>query len=84
MDVSKTLTEYSAKLDVELHKLKSNSGVNEPTIIELEHLQYMIEKMTDKKSDFSEAKTNRWLGFIQGVLWHHRIYTIDEMRAHNR
>ena len=29
-------------------------------------------------------KAMRWLGFIQGVLWICGIYTIDEMREHNR
>jgi hypothetical protein len=29
-------------------------------------------------------KAMRWLGFIQGVLWMESIYSIDEMREHNR
>jgi hypothetical protein len=28
-------------------------------------------------------KAMRWLGFIQGVLWVQRIYTIDELKLHN-
>ena len=84
MDVSNTLKLYSTKLDEVLHGLRANPHTNEPTIVELEHLVYMIEKMSDKKQDFSEGKTNRWLGFIQGVLWHHHIFTIDQMREHNR
>ena len=30
------------------------------------------------------AKANRWLGFMQGVLWRSGIYTLDELREHNR
>lgn len=30
------------------------------------------------------GKVNRWLGFIQGSFWILRIYSIDEMRDHNR
>lgn len=30
------------------------------------------------------AKLMRWLGFLQGALWVKGIYTIDEMRAHNK
>lgn len=29
-------------------------------------------------------KMNRWIGFIQGVLWVEGIYLIDEMGGHNR
>ena len=29
-------------------------------------------------------KANRWLGFIQGVLWTTGVRTIDEMREDNR
>lgn len=29
-------------------------------------------------------KFMRWLGFMQGALWSEGIYTIDEMREHNR
>ena len=29
-------------------------------------------------------KVNRWLGFIQGVLWCCGVYTINELREHNR
>lgn len=29
-------------------------------------------------------KFNRWLGFMQGVLWLHGDFTLDQMREHNR
>ena len=29
-------------------------------------------------------KANRWLGFIQGIFWTTGLYSIDEMREHNR
>jgi hypothetical protein len=28
------------------------------------------------------TKANRWIGFMQGVLWKEGIYTIDDLRAH--
>ena len=31
-----------------------------------------------------EGKCNRWLGFVQGVLWMSGIYTIDQLRDHVR
>ncbi|RJO60011.1 hypothetical protein C4544_06605 [candidate division WS5 bacterium] len=35
-----------------------------------------------EKGDLEKA--GRWLGFIQGTLWALNIYSIDEMRDHNR
>jgi len=29
-------------------------------------------------------KAMRWLGFVQGVLWLHGDFTLDQMREHNR
>ncbi len=29
-------------------------------------------------------KFNRWLGFMQGVFFCNQIYTLDEMKSHNR
>jgi hypothetical protein len=34
--------------------------------------------------DAALEKANRWLGFVQGVLWTTFMYTIDEMREHVR
>lgn len=28
-------------------------------------------------------KVNRWIGFMQGVLWDHGSFTLNEMRKHN-
>lgn len=30
------------------------------------------------------AKINRWLGFIQGILFQSGLYTIEDMKNHNR
>jgi hypothetical protein len=29
-------------------------------------------------------KAFRWLGFVQGVLWTNRVYTLDNLKSHNR
>jgi hypothetical protein len=31
-----------------------------------------------------KQKTQRWLGFIQGILWCCGVYAINELRDHNR
>lgn len=29
-------------------------------------------------------KAHRWLGFIQGVMWVEKIYTLEELKEHSR
>jgi hypothetical protein len=31
-----------------------------------------------------EGKLMRWLGFIQGVLWERKAYTLSKLKGHNR
>lgn len=47
------------------------------------HCHLMIQKMLTWEPD-QLPRMFRWLGFLQGVLWMHGVYTIDEMREHNR
>lgn len=66
---------------------------------ELAHLLTMIPKMRDMLADeryiwdaeqpswqyhANREKVMRWLGFMQGAFWVKGIYTIDELKAHNR
>lgn len=45
-----------------------------------QHIQQMLLKIPN----LPVGKANRWLGFVQGWFWEREIYTIDEMRDHNR
>lgn len=59
----------------------------------LEHAAWMCEEMI-RTLDASEAaaidqdslheKVNRWLGFVQGILWVTGMRTIEQMRDDNR
>jgi hypothetical protein len=55
-----------------------------------EALQYIfgmfpeLDRMLREDPEGSWEKANRWLGFIQGVLWTVGVYPISEMRDHNR
>jgi len=49
----------------------------------IEHTFHMLEQ-TRKFIPHEMDKANRWLGFIQGVLWIVGLRDIDEMRADNR
>lgn len=51
---------------------------------DLNHLLEMIPKAISFMHDQRTEKAMRWLGFIQGSLWAHGIYNIEEMKNHNR
>lgn len=52
----------------------SESGINNP------HLRWMVEQM----AAMSDNKTQRWLGYIQGVLVAQGRATLADMREINR
>ncbi|MDO8507756.1 MAG: hypothetical protein Q7S53_04300 [bacterium] len=50
----------------------------------LQYLYAMCKKTKKLVEDGDVEKANRWLGFIQGSLWVDKVFTIDDMRDHNR
>lgn len=50
----------------------------------LEHASFMCGEIRKLVAQLEYGKAHRWLGFLQGVLWTHGIYSINDMRAHNR
>jgi hypothetical protein len=48
------------------------------------HLLWMCDQVELFLNKDQWEKVNRWLGFMQGALWMSGIYSIDEMRDHNR
>ena len=47
-------------------------------------LHYALSCCERLQSLDSTPKTMRWLGFVQGVLWACRVYTVEQLREHNR
>jgi hypothetical protein len=47
------------------------------------HVKWMLMEMMAWGPE-RLGKMFRWLGFIQGVLWAEGVYTIEEMKEHNR
>jgi len=50
------------------------------------HLHKMIpqmEEMSQHNDYATREKLMRWLGFMQGVMWEHDHYTIDDLRKMN-
>lgn len=50
---------------------------------ELEHVLEMIPKVRSFVAEDRLEKCFRWLGFIQGILWSHQIYSIQQLKEHN-
>lgn len=50
----------------------------------LDHILGMIPKMYKFLNEGRREKVMRWLGFIQGVLWATKVYSVDELKNHNR
>jgi hypothetical protein len=47
------------------------------------HVKWMLFEMGTWGDERLE-RMFRWLGFIQGVFWCEKVYTIDELKNHNR
>lgn len=48
----------------------------------MQHIIWMCEEGIIYVKDGEIEKANRWLGFIQGVFWIKKVFSIDEMRKH--
>lgn len=67
------------------------------TTVMVAHILWMLDQMEVMAQDAldlpvsdlealadAHGKFNRWLGFIQGWLWHQGVFTIDTMRDQTR
>ena len=51
----------------------------------LDHCAWMSQKTIELiEEGASDRKIGTWLGFVQGVFYSDGIFTIDDMRNHNR
>ncbi len=50
----------------------------------LEHCHGMLDKMIEFVRENRMEKVFRWLGFVQGVFWRNGIYTLTDLKNHNR
>jgi hypothetical protein len=52
----------------------------------IKHARWMVLKMIrrlEADEESSPGQADRWLGFIQGILWMNGFYSIGEMAAAN-
>jgi hypothetical protein len=50
---------------------------------QLAHARWMCSEAL-ANPEFSEGKSKRWLGFVQGVLWATGTRTVEQMKNDNR
>jgi hypothetical protein len=48
------------------------------------HALYMLDELENHIRQGRIEKSMRWLGFVQGILWVRGIYSIEELKAHNK
>ena len=46
----------------------------------LKHAKYMIETTIENIHSWPDHRLNRWLGFIQGVMWSQGLNTLNDFR----
>ncbi len=51
---------------------------------ELQHAHWMLLGIRNCIGKGELEKAQRWLGFVQGILWTSKMYTIAQLRKHNR
>jgi len=59
-------------------------GPDVPVEDYLEHTRWMVLRMIEHPDEFDAGKLNRWLGFVQGVLWMNGNRTIQRLRDETR
>lgn len=78
-NMRKVLKEYQSNLFKIAPPLRQQNGGNQ-----LQHvcwMCYMIEYLIQERE---WAVANRWFGLIQGVLWSNDLYSLEQIREHNK
>lgn len=53
-------------------------------MVKLSHVWWAVRQCKEFVEAYRLDKAFRWLGFIQGALWYHGIYSIEELANHNK
>jgi len=81
--IGQVQTELYVSQNVVLRVAKHPKG-GEDQISKLAHLRWMITEINSFMEEDRMYKANRWLGFIQGMLFSMGISTLQELKDHNR
>jgi hypothetical protein len=83
--IRRVLATYRKKFEEMGVPKKQGAHISFPTDSEfLAHCHGMLDQMEVFIQEGRTPKVFRWLGFLQGCLWRAGVYTIEEMKNHNR
>jgi len=78
LKIVKIYKDFLVGSDITSHQADLNS-VELTELQKFEHLLYMLDKIIEQDDI---EKSNRWIGFIQGVLWSLDVFSIEDLRGH--
>jgi hypothetical protein len=67
---------------IDLLASKHSISLSSAASTEFEHLTWMLQEI--QKSEMSETKANRWLGYVQGCLTMYGLISVEEEREFTR
>jgi len=84
--IYKVVSKYEIQLKARSHTAEK-ADTSDPNLslkAKLNHTLWMCQEVRTFVEGNELEKANRWLGFLQGILWVNNIYTVDQMREDNR
>lgn len=88
VQVEMLLEQYILEIDKHTGGLgpkPANYDIRQPLrLMALRHALHMCNEIKRLLEDEQHMKAHRWLGFLQGVLWMTGVYSINDMRKHNK
>jgi len=78
----KTCREYDDLLKDNGYSIILKEPYTEFENSDMNHIRWMLNEIPNMIDDTNKLeKINRWIGFVQGVLWSKGYYTIEDMRG---
>ena len=65
-------------------KLSTFKPVRKKNEVDAQHIRFMTEEIPRILDEGKIEKAMRWLGFMQGYLVSLGIYTLEEVKEHNK
>ena len=84
LKLKEVINRYRYYFESELIPSNKKSKISSYNYGRLEHCYSMLDKMEKFIIEGRREKVFRWLGFIQGYLWSMDIYSLNDLKNHNR
>lgn len=77
------ILEYNGFIKQECSLSDDLTNESSKSTLSMNHIRWMINEIPRMIDDPNKKeKANRWIGFIQGILWINGYYSINDMRGH--